>query len=400
MLPLIRGSIGYAGGISAWRRYALQACSVLYVYFSWLFFPFVFWMKNHYWLGGYGGNVMKIFELTCDDLGREMRRGYGKGDYHARALYKSVFQKGRVDLGAVEEFQASKDLGKRVAKDLVLSTGKTGECIHEDATTKFVTILEDGQRVESVIIPMRGYSTLCVSSQVGCRQGCLFCETGTMGLVRNLSTEEIVSQVWRARFELGYPVRNVVFMGMGEALDNVTHVAQAIRVMQDQRGLDIPLRRMTLSTAGRIDGLARLASLGLGGIRLAISLNAANDALRSRIMPVNRRFPLAELKQALLNYPLPANREFLIEYVVFKGLNHSQAHADEVLSFVRDLPVRVNIIGYNPGKNALFEPPAEQDLQVFSEYLQQHGINTRIRWSKGRSIMAGCGQLASAKPSC
>ena len=343
---------------------------------------------------------MKIFELTCDDLGREMRSCYGKGDYHARALYKNIFQKGIVDVGAVEEFQASGNLGTRVAKDLVLTTGSIGESVHEDETIKFVTVLEDGRRIESVIIPMRGYSTLCVSSQVGCRQGCVFCETGTMGLVRNLSVEEIVAQVWRARFDLGYPVRNVVFMGMGEALDNVDNVAQAIRVMQDQRGLDIPLRRMTLSTAGRIDGLARLASLGLGGIRLAISLNAANDALRSRIMPVNRRFPLADLKKALLEYPLPANREFLIEYVVFKGLNDSLDHAADVLTFVRDLPVRVNIIGYNPGHKALFEPPSEQDLLSFSEYLQQHGINTRIRWSKGRSIMAGCGQLASAKTSC
>ena len=183
-------------------------------------------------------------------------------------------------------------------------------------------------------------------------------------------------------------------MGMGEPLDNFDNVAQAIRVMQDQRGLDIPLRRMTVSTAGRVDGLARLAEAGLTSVRLAVSLNAANDELRSEIMPVNKRFSLAELKQALQDFPLPPNREFFIEYVVFKGLNGSREHAQEVLSFIRDLPVRVNIIGYNPGRNARFEAPEDEDLLAFAGYLREHGVHTRIRWSKGRSIMAGCGQLA------
>ena len=338
---------------------------------------------------------MKIFEMTCDLLGHEMRRRYGKGAFHAQALYRAVLQHGNAEIASLPEFQTSAGLAGRVQADMILATGTVGESIQENDTVKFVTVLEDGLRIESVIIPMRGYSTVCVSSQVGCRQGCVFCETGTMGLIRNLTTEEIVSQVWRARFELGYPVRNVVFMGMGEALDNVDAVARAIAVMQDQRGLDIALRRITVSTAGRVDGLARLGSLGLGGIRLAVSLNAANDALRSRIMPVNRRFPLAQLKKALLEYPLPANREFLIEYVVFRGLNDTTDHADEIIEFVRNLPVRVNIIGYNPGHHALFQHPLDDQLRVFAEYLIQRGVHTRIRWSKGRSIMAGCGQLAA-----
>jgi 23S rRNA (adenine2503-C2)-methyltransferase len=341
--------------------------------------------------------MLSVLELTCEELTRELGKRFGKGPFHGRALYRHVMHHGRRDLAASEEFARSGDLADRVQAVLAPESGKITERKTEGGTIKFVTTLDDGARIESVIIPMNGYSTVCVSSQVGCRQGCLFCETATMGFVRQLTVEEIVAQVWRARHVLGHPVRNVVFMGMGEPLDNLDHVIQAIRVMQDQRGLDIPFRRMTVSTAGRVDGLARLARAGLNTIRLAVSLNAANDALRSAIMPVNKQFPLAELKKALQMFPLPESREFFIEYVVFKGLNSERVHAEEVLTFIRDLPVRVNIIGYNPGRDSRFQAPDDSDLLAFAGYLRERGVHTRIRWSKGRSIMAGCGQLAAKK---
>ncbi|WP_462325115.1 23S rRNA (adenine(2503)-C(2))-methyltransferase RlmN [Desulfoplanes sp.] len=339
--------------------------------------------------------TIPILELTCAGLIHELGQRFGKGAYHGHALYRHIMQHGRQDVSGIGAFGRSGDLADRVQATLEQESGEIAETVNEGGTIKFVTTLVDGARIESVIIPMEGYSTVCVSSQVGCRQGCVFCETAAMGFVRQLTVEEIVAQVWRARHVLGHPVRNVVFMGMGEPLDNFDNVVRAIRVMQDQRGLDIALRRMTVSTAGRVDGLARLAGAGLTTIRVAVSLNAANDELRSEIMPVNKRFALAELKRALQDFPLPPRREFFIEYVVFKGLNGSRTHAEEVLAFIRDLPVRVNIIGYNPGRNARFGAPEDEDLLAFAGYLREHGVHTRIRWSKGRSIMAGCGQLAA-----
>ncbi|GAU09903.1 23S rRNA (adenine(2503)-C(2))-methyltransferase RlmN [Desulfoplanes formicivorans] len=341
--------------------------------------------------------TVPVFQLTCDELTRELRTRFNKGAYHGQALYRHVMQHGQRDVTTIDAFKRSGDLADRVQAVLGWATGKITDTVNEGETIKFVTTLDDGARIESVIIPMRGYSTVCVSSQVGCRQGCVFCETAGMGFVRQLTAEEIVAQVWRTRHVMGHPVRNVVFMGMGEPLDNLDNVMQAIRVMQDQRGLDIPLRRMTLSTSGRVDGLKRLAEAGLTSIRLAISLNAANNELRSRIMPVNKRFPLDQLRQALRTFPLPPNREFFIEYVIFKGVNGSRDHVRDLLAFIRDLPVRVNVIGYNPGRNARFKAPEDRDLLAFAGYLREHGVHTRIRWSKGRSIMAGCGQLAAER---
>jgi 23S rRNA (adenine2503-C2)-methyltransferase len=339
--------------------------------------------------------TVPVLQLTCDELTSALSIRFNKGAYHGQALYRHIMQHGQRDVSAIDAFRNSGDLADKVQNVLGWATGKITDTVHEGETTKFVTTLDDGARIESVIIPMRGYSTVCVSSQVGCRQGCVFCETAGMGFVRQLTAEEIVAQVWRTRHVLGYAVRNVVFMGMGEPLDNLDNVIQAIRVMQDQRGLDIPLRRMTLSTAGRVDGLEQLAHAGLTSIRLAVSLNAANNTLRSRIMPVNRRFPLEALRQALQRFPLPPNREFFIEYVVFRGLNGSRDHARDLLAFIDDLPVRVNVIGYNPGRHARFEAPDDRELLAFAGYLREQGVHTRIRWSKGRSIMAGCGQLAA-----
>ncbi|PIE68875.1 MAG: 23S rRNA (adenine(2503)-C(2))-methyltransferase RlmN [Deltaproteobacteria bacterium] len=338
--------------------------------------------------------TLSLLTLTCDQLAREFGTRFGKGAYHAQALYRHVMQQGHWQVADMGAFARSGDLAHRVQAQLCMASGRITDSVNEGGTIKFVTTLADGAGIESVIIPMKGYATLCVSSQIGCRQGCRFCETASMGFVRQLEVEEIVAQVWRARYVLGHAVRNVVFMGMGEPLDNLANVVQAIRVMQDQRGLDIPLRRITVSTAGRVDGLAELARSGLTTLRLAISLNAANDDLRSRLMPVNKRFGLADLKKALQDFPLPPKREFFIEYVMFKGLNAGRTQAQELLSFVQGLPVRINLIGYNPGTHSRFQAPDDADLLAFAGYLRKHGVHTRIRWSKGRSIMAGCGQLA------
>ena len=270
---------------------------------------------------------------------------------------------------------------------------------------------------ESVLIPMHSYRstdwyTLCVSSQVGCRMGCTFCETGRMGLLRNLSAEEIVRQRLVARQLLSGPiptarpfryfgdaVQNIVFMGMGEPFDNFDNVIQAIRVLNEPRGLDFPLTQITISTVGRIDGLRRLAALRRDrdwpNLRLAISLNAPNDALREALMPINKGMPLADLQRALREYPLARKGRYLIEYVLIKDVNDAPEHADAVAAWCRPLPCIVNLIPYNPQRDAAYETPSDANVLRFLRRLRAQGVFVKRRISYGRDLMGACGQLGN-----
>lgn len=269
---------------------------------------------------------------------------------------------------------------------------------------------------ESVIIPMSSYSgsswnTLCVSSQVGCRMGCTFCETARMGLVRNLSAAEIVAQYLVARALMAERdpahatakpyrylmcgIQNIVFMGMGEPLDNFDEVAQAIRVLSDPNGIAFPQSQITVSTVGRIDGLARLAALKWPNLRIAISLNAPTDELRSQLLPVNKAMPLAELRRALLEYPLARRGLYLIEYVLLSGVNDTVEHARQVAEWCRDLRCVVNLIPYNPQRDAAYETPDEATIMRFMAELRRNRIFVKRRLTRGRDLMGACGQLGN-----
>ena len=289
----------------------------------------------------------------------------------------------------------------------------------QDAVLKFclpVPGVDGGAplETESVIIPMRGirgarWQTLCLSSQVGCRMGCAFCETARMGLVRNLTAAEIVQQFLVARDLLldrdAVPARqfryfasgihNIVFMGMGEPLDNFEAVTQAIRVLSDPHGLNFPHAQITVSTVGRIDGLRRLAALGWPNLRLAISLNASRDALRSPLMPVNRAMPLAALRRALDEYPLARKGRLMIEYVLLAGVNDTPADARAVAEWCRGLPCIVNLIPYNPQRAAAFAAPDEATIVAFAAELRRHGTFVKRRLTKGRDLLGACGQLGN-----
>jgi 23S rRNA (adenine2503-C2)-methyltransferase len=282
---------------------------------------------------------------------------------------------------------------------------------------------------ESVVIPMTSFGgtrwwTLCVSSQVGCRMGCTFCETGRMGLLKNLTAGEIVRQRLVAR-ELrmevmgaagveaarGAPgvggqqyfadgVQNIVFMGMGEPLDNFENVVQAIRVLSEPAGCNFPLTQITVSTVGRIDGLKKLAALARAepawrNLRIAISLNAARDGLRDELMPINKGMPLRELRAVLGEYPLPAKGRFLMEYVLIKGVNDSVGDAEAVADFCEGLPCVVNVIPYNPQRFADFETPTEEAVAAFMGALKGRGIFVKRRVTHGRELMGACGQLGN-----
>jgi len=279
-----------------------------------------------------------------------------------------------------------------------------------EGVVKLALGLRDGAIVECALIPGparggRARLTLCLSTQVGCRMGCRFCATGRMGLVRDLEPDEIAAQAAVAQRLVRRP-DNLVFMGMGEPLDNLEAWHAAVRGLIDSRRIgDRPplaysTSQMTLSTCGHVEGLEALARRGAFRTGIAVSVNAPNDAIRSRLMPVNRRWPMAALKDALLAFPL-RNRVLLAEYVLFRGLNDAEEHALELAEWLRPFRALVNVIAYNPVPGAAlagFRRPDRRSAARFARWLVGAGAAASVRESKGRRIDAACGQLASPRP--
>jgi len=256
---------------------------------------------------------------------------------------------------------------------------------------------------ESVIIPMQRRhtttKTLCVSSQVGCAMGCVFCETAQMGLIRSLKASEIVRQWFVAQRILGHDIKNIVFMGMGEPLDNVPEVLQAIRVLTDRRGPAIAMSGITVSTVGRLDGLAMLREAvqepGWKQLNLAVSINAPNDAVRSAIMPINRSMPLDELIAVMETWPRRKSGAICVEYVLIPGVNDREEHAAELCEKLKRVRCCVNVIPYNPRRASPWEAPTEESVSAFLAALESRGQFCKRRRTKGRESMAACGQLGN-----
>jgi 23S rRNA (adenine2503-C2)-methyltransferase len=264
-------------------------------------------------------------------------------------------------------------------------------------TRKALLKASDGLCVECVLIPMGGgRSTLCVSSQIGCRMGCAFCQTGKMGLKRDLSQGEIVAQIMTARFRLKWDFRNIVFMGMGEPLDNAENVIRALRVLTDQSGLHFDAERITVCTSGPPGGIERLAEAGFKRLGLSISLNGSSDAVRGRLMPVNDSNPLETLRASLAAYPQRRNFVLGVNYCLVPGMNDAPQDAAALADFCSGAGrALVNVIPYNPGDLALSRAPTEEETERFIAILREKGTAVRRRATKGRSIMAACGQLGA-----
>lgn len=314
----------------------------------------------------------------------------GRGRRHAGIFYSArmrneEFHVEEQALALMEEISALTDVS---LPELSLKK-------EEGKTVKYFLKYGDGLESESVILPMGAGSTLCISSQVGCRMGCSFCETGKMGLLRHLTAREIVSQVFYARVVMGIPVRNIVFMGMGEPLDNIEEVEQAIKILTDPCGLGFGPSRITVSTSGNVEGIYRLIETMDPALNLAVSVNAPNDAIRNQIMPINRRWPMKDLKAAMEAYCAHPRREILIEYVLLKGVNDSLTCADELADYLRGLKVKVNLIPYNAQSRDRYDPPEEEVKEAFLARMREKGYQTLLRHNKGRGIMAACGQLGN-----
>jgi 23S rRNA (adenine2503-C2)-methyltransferase len=264
----------------------------------------------------------------------------------------------------------------------------------QDGCKKFLFTLSDGNKIESVFIPERTHDTLCISSQVGCAQGCRFCMTAKIGFIRNLTPGEIIAQVRDVKQMLGPDnhLTNIVFMGMGEPLANYQAVVTALQILtSSEAGLNLSPRKITISTAGLVP---KIIDLGHEApIQLAISLNATDDATRTKLMPINQKYPLETLLAACKNYPLPPRRKMTFEYILIKGVNDSPKNAHKLANMIWPERAKINLIPFNPHPGCNFERPDDATVREFQSILLNRRFTTNIRLSKGADISAACGQL-------
>jgi 23S rRNA (adenine2503-C2)-methyltransferase len=319
----------------------------------------------------------------------------------ARQLGNWIYVHGARDFAAMTNL--AKDFRGQMAERFAVTRPEVvTEQISNDGTRKWLLRAGPGVEFETVFIPEPGRGTLCVSSQVGCTLNCRFCHTGTQRLVRNLTPGEIVGQVMVARDALGdWPstapgrrVTNVVMMGMGEPLYNFEKVKAALALVTDGDGLALSKRRVTLSTAGVVPMIKRAGDEI--GSSLAISLHAARDDVRDVIVPINKKYPIAELLQACRDYPGVSNaRRITFEYVMLKGINDSLADARELVKVIRGIPAKINLIPFNPWPGAPYECSPWEQIEKFAEIVNRAGYASPVRTPRGRDIMAACGQLKS-----
>ncbi|HCJ62654.1 MAG: 23S rRNA (adenine(2503)-C(2))-methyltransferase RlmN [SAR116 cluster bacterium] len=274
----------------------------------------------------------------------------------------------------------------------------------EDGTRKYLLQLDDGNLIETVYIPETDRGTLCISSQVGCTLNCTFCHTGTQKLVRNLTPGDIIAQILVARDDLGeWPspndgsrlISNIVLMGMGEPLYNYDHVASAMNIVMSPDGIALSKRRITLSTSGIVPEMARCGEEL--NVNLAISLHAVRDDLRNELVPINKKYPLAQLMDACRNYPGLSNaRRITFEYVMLKNVNDSLDDAKALVKLIEGIPAKINLIPFNPWPGTAYECSDWAQIEKFGDYVNRAGYASPIRMPRGRDIMAACGQLKSA----
>jgi 23S rRNA (adenine2503-C2)-methyltransferase len=322
----------------------------------------------------------------------------GEKPFRAKQLLRWMHQFGEADFSKMSDL--AKPLREKLAGSAVIEAPQVvSDSTSTDGTRKWLIDVGNGNAVESVFIPETNRGTLCVSSQAGCALDCKFCSTGRQGFNRNLSTAEIIGQLWIANKALGAApkgervVSNVVMMGMGEPLANLDNVVTAMRLMLDDNAYGLSRRRVTLSTSGIVPAIDRLRDTC--PVALAVSLHAPNDALRDALVPINRKYPLAELLAACRRYLDRAPRDFLtFEYVMLEGVNDGAEHAQQLIQLVRDVPCKFNLIPFNPFPNSGFKRSSREAIGRFAEILISAGLVVTTRKTRGEDIDAACGQLA------
>jgi 23S rRNA (adenine2503-C2)-methyltransferase len=335
-----------------------------------------------------------IKELSRDDLILWLKDQDIKS-YRANQILKWIY------LRQADTFEVMTDIKIEIRNQLsqhfsIHRLEKTRVETSQDGTKKYLFKLSDGKYIESVLIPEKDHYTLCISSQVGCAQGCLFCLTAKGGFIRNLTKGEIIAQVRDVAYDIGSSKRltNIVMMGMGEPLANFSNVVNAINIITDSYiGLGFSSRRVTVSTSGLV---SKLSDLGRKtSANLAISLNATENKTRNMLMPINRKYPMESLLKACAKYPLMPRRRITFEYILIKGINDSEEDAKRLVKLLRPIRAKINLIPFNTYQGSQFERPDESVVLKFKEILSKNNYTTIVRHSKGQDISAACGQLSA-----
>jgi len=321
----------------------------------------------------------------------------GQKKYQAGCIFSFIHSKGIGDISQISPL-AKPFRAELVEEGFFISQLDTSRKLTDpDGTVKYTFDLGDGSVIESVVLLDERRRTLCVSTQVGCAMNCVFCATAKLKLRRNLTAAEIVDQVYAVEKQ-GEPITNVVYMGMGEPLANYDAVLKSVRILNDSAGRNIGIRHLTISTCGIAPAIKKLADEDIHP-RLAISLNAPTDDLRTKLMPVNAKYPIRVLLDAVETYQFRAKERVTFEYVMIKGLNDSLEHADRLVKLLRRFKCNVNLIEYNPHPGCKFKGSGTERIERFCEAISKTGIETTIRFKMGQKIFAACGQLgANSQP--
>ncbi len=341
-----------------------------------------------------------LLGLSRTELVEEMA-SIGEKPFRAKQLWHWIYNQGVTDFQAMTTL--AKPLRDKLAEGYRVSRPEASRVqTSVDGTRKWLLRFSDGNEAETVYIPEEDRGAVCVSSQVGCTLTCRFCHTGTQLLVRNLTPAEIVGQFmvardsyeeWPSPSDGGRMISNIVLMGMGEPLFNYDNVAKALKIVMDGEGIAVSKRRITLSTSGVVPMIRRCGEEL--GVNLAVSLHAVTDEIRDGIMPINKKYPLAELMRALRDYPTNNARRITFEYIMLKGVNDSLADARRLVKLVEGIPAKFNLIPFNKWPGAAYECSDMKDIQRFSDTLFEAGYSAPIRQSRGSDILAACGQLKS-----
>ncbi len=311
--------------------------------------------------------------------------------FRAGQVFSWIYQKRVCDFGKMSNLPAG--LKARLDEDFSLfSLELTAAQESSDGTRKLLFKLENSKFIEAVSIPTEKRLTGCISSQAGCKFACVFCASGLLGFKRNLSSAEILDEVLYLKDNSSQPLTHIVFMGTGEPLDNYDNVLRAIRIINSDYAFNIGARRITISTCGIIPGIKKLAREGLQ-VELSVSLHAADDNIRDKLMPVNKKYPLKDLFTALRQYVEKTNRQVTFEYILAKGINSDLPSARKLCKIVQGLDCKVNLIPINPQKEIGLEPPAKPDILFFRDALIKSGVPVTLRKPRGQDIEAACGQL-------
>jgi 23S rRNA (adenine2503-C2)-methyltransferase len=340
-------------------------------------------------------NKINIKDLCPQEL-EDLVRGFGEEAYRARQIGKWIYRKD------ANSFNQMTDLPKRFIDTLnnsfLLNQSLVllDERLSSDGTKKYLFQLSDGRRIESVLMPEIGRCTLCISTQVGCALGCTFCLTGTVGKIRDLNASEIIDQYLLINKFNSRCVTNLVFMGMGEPLDNLENTVRALKTFTHKDFSGISPKKITVSTSGLVPQLRELGKRI--SVNLSVSLNAPLDELRSKLMPINRRYPIESLIKASGDFPMPNRKDLTFEYVLIKGLNDSDKIARTLGRLLKGMRCKVNLIPFNEVSPLPYETPSRERVLSFQSILVSYGINARIRKNRGRDILGACGQLAASYP--